>query len=215
MWPNTSCTAHDPRDPGIIRQTRLTEGTDGSVTFGWGGQPAASRCSCSEAWLEKRSEQHTAQPSLFIREEMMLQPQPHIDLLINGPRRVRRRGDGQRGGKKPNRRVCKLKPLPGRCCDSPSPHSWSLLWSVFHMVLSHRYSINESRPTSPAVNATQILILASIHANLHHWAHFSGPFHSWLLPTYSPPYAVLSLNSAHLPLWKHSHPQNTFLWCWK
>lgn len=58
----------------------------------------ASRCSCSEVWLETRSEQHTAQPSLFIREEMMLQPQPHIDLLISGPRRIRRRGDGE--GKK-------------------------------------------------------------------------------------------------------------------
>lgn len=131
--------------------------------------------------------------------------------------RVRRRRGRAEGGKKPkpNRLVCKLKPLPGLCCDSPSPHSWFLFCDVFHMVPSHRYSINESRPASPAVNATQIRSLTSIHANLRRWAHFSGPFHSWLLPTYSPPYAVLSLNSTHLPLWKHSHPQNTSLWCWK
>lgn len=45
----------------------------------------ASRCSCSEVWLEKRSEQQAVRPSLFIREEMMLQPQPHIDLLISSP----------------------------------------------------------------------------------------------------------------------------------
>lgn len=45
----------------------------------------ASRCSCSEVWLVKRSEQHAVRPSLFIREEMMLQPQPHIDLLISSP----------------------------------------------------------------------------------------------------------------------------------
>lgn len=43
----------------------------------------ARRCSCSEVWLEKRSEQHAVRPSLFIKEEMMLQPQPHIDLLIS------------------------------------------------------------------------------------------------------------------------------------
>lgn len=43
----------------------------------------ANRCSCSEVWLEKRSEQHAVRPSLFIKEEMMLQPQPHIDLLIS------------------------------------------------------------------------------------------------------------------------------------
>lgn len=55
------------------------------VTFGGGGQPVASRCSCSEVWLqERRSEQQAVRPSLFIREEMMLQPQPHIDLLISG-----------------------------------------------------------------------------------------------------------------------------------
>lgn len=54
------------------------------VTFGWGGQPVARRCSCSEVWLEKRSEQQAVRPSLFIREEMKLQPQPHIDLLISG-----------------------------------------------------------------------------------------------------------------------------------
>lgn len=54
------------------------------VTFGWGGHPVASRCSCSEVWLqERRSEQQAVRPSLFIREEMMLQPQPHIDLLIS------------------------------------------------------------------------------------------------------------------------------------
>lgn len=53
-----------------------------SFTFGRGAQPAASRCSCSEVWLGKRSEQQAVRPSLFIREEMMLQPQPHIDLLI-------------------------------------------------------------------------------------------------------------------------------------
>lgn len=51
-------------------------------TFGRGAQPVASRCSCSEVWLGKRSEQQAVRPSLFIREEMMLQPQPHIDLLI-------------------------------------------------------------------------------------------------------------------------------------
>lgn len=59
---------------------------DGTVTFGRGGQPVASRCSCSEVWLqERRSEQHAVRPSLFIREEMMLQPQPHIDVLISSP----------------------------------------------------------------------------------------------------------------------------------
>lgn len=54
-----------------------------AVTFGGGAQPVASRCSCSEVWLGKRSEQQAVRPSLFIREEMMLQPQPHIDLLIS------------------------------------------------------------------------------------------------------------------------------------
>lgn len=87
------------------------------VTFGWGRQPAASRCSCSEVWLETRSEQHTAQPSLFIREEMMLQPQPHIDLLISGPRRIRRGRDGE--GKKRNPKQTGLQ---------AGATSWSLLW---------------------------------------------------------------------------------------
>lgn len=55
-----------------------------TITFGRGGQAVASRCSCSEVWLqERRSEQQAVRPSLFIREEMMLQPQPHIDLLIS------------------------------------------------------------------------------------------------------------------------------------
>lgn len=57
----------------------------GIVTLGGGGQPVARRCSCSEVWLqERRSEQQAVRPSLFIREEMKLQPQPHIDLLISG-----------------------------------------------------------------------------------------------------------------------------------
>lgn len=56
----------------------------GIVTLGGGGQPVARRCSCSEVWLQERSEQQAVRPSLFIREEMKLQPQPHIDLLISG-----------------------------------------------------------------------------------------------------------------------------------
>lgn len=96
-----------------------------TVTFGRGGQPVARRCSCSEVWLqERRSEQHTVRPSLFIREEMMLQPQPHIDLLIRSPA------------------VDKLQ-------DAAT--SWSLQFTlsclqscnVFHMVLIHRYSVKD------------------------------------------------------------------------
>lgn len=41
-----------------------------------------SLCNCSDVWLQdSRLEQHVEQPSLFIKEEIMLQPQPHIDLL--------------------------------------------------------------------------------------------------------------------------------------
>lgn len=109
----------------------------------------------------------------------MLQPQPHIDLLISGPRRIRRRGDREekkKTAKKPNRRVCKPEPLPGLCCDALSPHSWCLFCNVFHMVLIHRYSITESSPISSAVNATQTLMLTSTHANLQCRVRFSGPF---------------------------------------
>lgn len=53
------------------------------VTLVGGGQRVASRCRCSEVWLqERRSEQQVERPSLFIRVEMMLQPQPHIGSLM-------------------------------------------------------------------------------------------------------------------------------------
>lgn len=104
------------------------------------------------------------------------------------------------GRKKTDRQVCKQEPLPGLCCDSLSPHSWCLFCNVFHMVLIHRYSITESSPILSTINATQTLMLTSIHANLQRWVHFSSPFHSWTLPTYSTPCAVLSLNGTHLPL---------------
>ncbi|MEQ2194663.1 hypothetical protein XENOCAPTIV_001106, partial [Xenoophorus captivus] len=67
------------------------------VTFGRGGQPAARRCSCSEVWLqERRSEQQAVRPSLFIREEMMLQPQPHINVLISSRAVLRFEGVGRK-----------------------------------------------------------------------------------------------------------------------
>lgn len=42
-----------------------------------------SLCNWSDVWLQdSRSEQQVERPSLFMKEEIMLQPQPHIDLLI-------------------------------------------------------------------------------------------------------------------------------------
>jgi len=39
-------------------------------------------------WLqESKSEQQAERPSLFISDEMMLQPQPHIDLLIRNQKK--------------------------------------------------------------------------------------------------------------------------------
>lgn len=39
-------------------------------------------------WLQdSRSEQQAERPSLFISDEMMLQPQPHIDLLIRNQKK--------------------------------------------------------------------------------------------------------------------------------
>ncbi|KAJ8403587.1 hypothetical protein AAFF_G00349130 [Aldrovandia affinis] len=61
------------------------EGGAGCVTLVGGGQRVASRCRCSEVWLQdRRSEQQVERPSLFIRVEMMLQPQPHIGSLMGG-----------------------------------------------------------------------------------------------------------------------------------
>lgn len=68
----------------------------------------ASRCSCSEVWLqERRSEQQAVRPSLFIREEMKLQPQPHIDLLISSLAALGL--EDVWGGKETS---CKPQPLP-------------------------------------------------------------------------------------------------------
>lgn len=40
-------------------------------------------CNWSDVWLqENRSEQQVERLNLFIKEEITLQPQPHIDLLI-------------------------------------------------------------------------------------------------------------------------------------
>ncbi|GAA6075292.1 uncharacterized [Tachysurus ichikawai] len=53
------------------------------ITLRCGGHPVASRCRCSDVLLQdSRSVQQAVRPSLFINEEMMLQPQPHIDSLI-------------------------------------------------------------------------------------------------------------------------------------
>lgn len=42
-----------------------------------------SLCNWSDVWLQDtRLEQQVERPSLFINEEIILQPQPHIDLLI-------------------------------------------------------------------------------------------------------------------------------------
>lgn len=63
------------------------------ITLRCGGQPTARRCRCSEVWLQdSRSEQQAERPSLFISEEMMLQPQPHMDSHI------RSQNDGPRWG---------------------------------------------------------------------------------------------------------------------
>lgn len=205
-WPEGSWNNHT--------KTRLTEGTDGTVAAlpfaEEGSRRPAAAAALKCGWRKDLSSTRRSRVSSSERRWCCSHSRTSTCSLTDR--------DGLEDAGKKNKKttdVCKLKPLPGLRCDSPSPHSWFLFCNVFHMVLSHRYSINKSRPASPAVNATQILSLTSIHANLHHWAHFSGPFQSWLLPTYSPPYAVLSLNSTHLPLWKHSHPQNTFLWCWK
>lgn len=53
--------------------------------FGWLGHSMDSLCNWSDVWLkERRSEQQVERPNLFIKEEIMLQPQQHIDLLIRG-----------------------------------------------------------------------------------------------------------------------------------
>ncbi|KAJ8000639.1 hypothetical protein DPEC_G00182460 [Dallia pectoralis] len=67
------------------RADASSQAVRGVVTLAGAGQLLASRCSCSEVWLqESRSEQQAERPSLFIREEMKLQPQPHIGTLICG-----------------------------------------------------------------------------------------------------------------------------------
>lgn len=51
--------------------------------FGWLRHSMDTLCNCSDVWLQDRKlEQQVEQPSLFIKKEIMLQPQPHIDLLI-------------------------------------------------------------------------------------------------------------------------------------
>lgn len=211
------CATHVKLNSWLIRRHEETDvavsvGGGGIVTFGWGGQPVASRCSCSEVWLEKRSEQQAVRPSLFIREEMIIQPQPHIDLLISSPNVLGLKGEW-RGGKK--RAAATSWSLPYFL----SPHSWCLFYNVFHMVLIHRYSVTQIRMVSSTVNTTQMLMLTLIHIEgTCIEVQVVSPFPSWLLSTYSTPSDVLlSLNSTRLllelPVWKiPSHPQDTFLW---
>lgn len=126
------------------------------VTFGWGGHPVASRCSCSEVWLqERRSEQQAVRPSLFIREEMMLQPQPHIDLLISNGSFLGLEDVCEEGKKR-------LQPLPGtnslRC-----PHSRCLFSCLLHVVLIQKYSVTEMWLILSAANIIQMPELTLIH----------------------------------------------------
>lgn len=105
------------------------------VTFGLGGQPAARRCSCSEVWLqERRSEQQAVQPSLFIREEMMLQPQPHIDLLISSRAVLRFEGVWRKRNKAARLSHFLLPALANRYPQSQFPFC-----DVFHVEPIHRY----------------------------------------------------------------------------
>ncbi|KAJ3613955.1 hypothetical protein NHX12_017533 [Muraenolepis orangiensis] len=97
---------------------RLISGGGPTVCFTLAGRgrSAASLWSCSEVWLqERRSEQHAVRLSLFIREEMKLQPQPHIDSLICGPRcfrEVRKRGKKQWKPKMPTKHAAPTPPTP-------------------------------------------------------------------------------------------------------
>lgn len=118
----------------------------------------ASRCSCSEVWLEKRSEQQAVRPSLFIREEMMLQPQPHIDLLISSLTvlGVKKRVGGKRH--KLQSAATSWSLLNSLSC----PHS--LFCNVFHMVLIHRYSVTDMSLVLSTVNIIQTPTLTLIHS---------------------------------------------------
>lgn len=147
-----------------------------NITFGWGGQAVASRCSCSEVWLqERRSEQQAERPSLFIREEMMLQPQPHIDVLISSPAVLGERDAGERRAASHSHFLV--------FADFPQ---WSRCFfhSVFHKVPTHRYSNSERWTVLSTVNIIRKQALTLIHTKgtwvgRYSWlVHFPGDFFS-------------------------------------
>lgn len=193
-----------------------------TVTFGWGGQPVASRCSCSEVWLqERRSEQQAVRPSLFIREEMMLQPQPHIDLLISSLA-VLGLEAMWRGKLKKGRGATSCSHF---LVKSPQ---FSLKLMLFLWCIPHGADPQVFRHWDQVgVIYSQGNTDADAHLNPN-WRHLSwkvqffGPFPSWLLPTYSTSIS----EQTHTSCWSsslfcqtHSHPikkkKNTFTWYWK
>lgn len=101
------------------------------VTLCWGGQPVAIRCRCSEVWLQdSRSEQQAERPSLFISDEMMLQPQPHIDLLIRKQKQIEPEDQGIQGHRSSQSNVLPAKWQTAKrawvtgACDEQAAQEW-------------------------------------------------------------------------------------------